>query len=292
MRLCRFKLPGAAGERLGLVEGDAVRDVTPALNVIPSVCYPYPPHDALIASLDAVRMAIIGLADDGARYSLDEIDLLSPLANPGKLVAAPVNYRAHLDEAIAEPATFSREHVRRIQETGLFLKATSALIGGGAAIELRHPDRRTDHEIELAVIIGKAGKGIPPACALDHVAGYAIGLDITIRGPEERSLRKSLDTYAVLGPWLVTADEIGDPAGLDLLLSVDGQERQRANTRDLILDVPMLIAFASDYYTLHPGDVLFTGTPEGVGPIRPGERIEASIAGIGTLRVDVVSAPA
>jgi 2-keto-4-pentenoate hydratase/2-oxohepta-3-ene-1,7-dioic acid hydratase in catechol pathway len=214
----------------------------------------------------------------------------SPVANPGKLIAAPVNYEAHLEEAIADEATFSRAHVRRIRETGLFLKATSSLIGSGRPIEIRHPDRRTDHEIELAVIIGKAGMGIPAREALRYVAGYPIGLDITIRGPEERSLRKSLDTYSVLGPHLVTADEIDDPVGLDLLLKVNGDTRQRANTRDLIMDVPALIEFASSYYTLHPGDILYTGTPEGVGPILPGDRIEASISRIGSFAIDVVAA--
>ena len=123
--------------------------------------------------------------------------------------------------------------------------------------------------------------------ALSYVAGYTIGLDITIRGPEERSLRKSLDSYSVLGPWLVTADEFGDPSDHEMTLHVDGELRQHANTRDLIMDVAELIAFASSYYTLMPGDVIFTGTPEGVGPIRPGNRIDAQIRGIGSLTMEV-----
>jgi 2-keto-4-pentenoate hydratase/2-oxohepta-3-ene-1,7-dioic acid hydratase in catechol pathway len=180
--------------------------------------------------------------------------------------------------------------VRRIEETGLFLKAPSSLIGPGAAIEIHHPHRRTDHEVELAVVIGRTCRDVAAADALAFVAGYAIGLDITIRGPEERSLRKSLDTYSVLGPWLVTADAFGDPGGREMMLSVDGEIRQRANTRSLIMDVPALIAFASSYYTLHPGDVLFTGTPDGVGPIRPGETIAARIDDIGDLTVKVTSA--
>ena len=97
---------------------------------------------------------------------------------------------------------------------------------------------------------------------------YCVGLDITIRGPEERSLRKSIDTYTVLGPWLVTTDELSDPSRLALELSVNCEPRQKANTRDLIIDVPGLIAFATSFYTLMPGDVLLTGTPEGVGPIK------------------------
>ena len=282
MRFCFF-----AGGRLGLVEGSTVRDVTPALDALPAALYPYPTHDVFVAGLPAIRDRVQALPDDGARLALDELALESPVQNPGKFVAAPVNYAAHLEEAIADEATFSRAHVRRIQETGLFLKATSSAIVVGSAIALRHPDRRTDHEIELAVVIGTAGRDIAAERALDHVAGYCVGLDITIRGPEERSLRKSLDTYSVLGPWLVTADEFGDPAGRELRLDVNGAPRQRANTRDLILDVPALIAFASRFYTLHPGDVIFTGTPEGVGPIVPGDVIEAAVEGIGTFSMPV-----
>ena len=111
-----------------------------------------------------------------------------------------------------------------------------------------------------------------------------------MRGPEERSLRKSIDGYTVLGPWFVTADEVSDPAGLDLELKVNGEARQRANTRDLIIPIPELIAFASSFYTLIPGDVLLTGTPEGVGPIAPGDVLDASISGIGTMRVRVRAA--
>ena len=282
MKFCRYD------DRLGLVEGDTVRDVTAALDALPGARYPLPRHDLMIQHMDTVAAAAKDAKGD--TRPLSEVQLLSPVANPGKLVAAPVNYKAHLEEAIADEATFSRAHVRQIQETGLFLKATSSLIGPGEPIIIAHPDRRTDHEIELAVVIGRTCRNATREDALCYVAGYTIGLDITIRGPEERSLRKSLDTYSVLGPWLVTADAFGDPAGRELLLTVDGDVRQRANTRDLIMDVPALIEFASSFYTLHPGDVLYTGTPEGVGPIKPGETIVASIDGIGEMTVKVVGA--
>lgn len=284
MKLCRFD-----DGRLGRVEGSSIVDVTAATDTLSAYRYPLPRHDVLVAALDDIVSIATGLSTGDPRPVADAC-LLSPVGNPGKLVAAPVNYQAHLDEAIADEATFSRAHVRKIQETGLFLKATSSLIGAGQPIVIAHPDRRTDHEIELAVVIGRECRNSSEADALSYVAGYTIGLDITIRGPEERSLRKSLDSYSVLGPWLVTADEFGDPSGHDLLLAVDGEVRQRANTRDLIMDVPALIAFASSFYTLHPGDVIYTGTPEGVGPINPGERITASIGGIGEMTVDVVAA--
>jgi 2-keto-4-pentenoate hydratase/2-oxohepta-3-ene-1,7-dioic acid hydratase in catechol pathway len=149
------------------------------------------------------------------------------------------------------------------------------------------PDRRTDHEVELALIIGKPASQISRDRALECVAGYCIGLDITIRGAEERSLRKSPDSYSVLGPWLVTADEIPDPGDLGLRLSVNGEVRQESSTADLILGVPELIEYASSFYTLVPGDVIFTGTPAGVSPIQPGDTITASIDKIGTMQVHV-----
>lgn len=282
MKLCRFN-----DGRLGLVDGEMVHDVTEALSVLPSQNYPLPTFDLMIASLDTVRSKIESL-NGCAMHRLDEIKLLSPVANPGKFVAAPVNYQAHLEEAIADEATFSRAHVRKIQETGLFLKATSSMIGVGDPIRIAHPDRRTDHEVELAVVIGKPCYQVSKTDALSYVAAYCIGLDITIRGPEERSLRKSLDSYSVLGPWIVTADEFGDPSGRAMTLDVDGEARQRANTRDLIMDVGDLIEFASSFYTLLPGDVIFTGTPEGVGPIAPGQSIKAAIEGIGDLDMQVL----
>jgi 2-keto-4-pentenoate hydratase/2-oxohepta-3-ene-1,7-dioic acid hydratase in catechol pathway len=119
------------------------------------------------------------------------------------------------------------------------------------------------------------------------VAAYSIGLDMTIRGPEERSFRKSGDSYTVLGPWLVTADEIPDIADLELQITVNGELRQKANTGQLIIDTPGLIEFASSFYTLYPGDILLTGTPEGVGPVRPGDAMCARIGGIGEMTVQV-----
>ena len=160
-------------------------------------------------------------------------------------------------------------------------------VGVGEGVNIVMPERRTDHEVELAVVIGREAKNVSAADALNYVAGYSIGLDITIRGPEERSLRKSPDTYSLLGPCLVTADEVPQPGELDLEMRVGDEVRQRSNTRELILGVAELIEFASRFYTLHPGDVIFTGTPEGVGPIRAGEEMCARVEGIGEVRVQV-----
>jgi 2-keto-4-pentenoate hydratase/2-oxohepta-3-ene-1,7-dioic acid hydratase in catechol pathway len=282
MRLCRF-----AADKLGLIEGDRVKDVSAALDALPAARYPLPRHDLLIAHLSELRAPIAAAAAGAKSMPLSACALLSPIANPGKIVAAPVNYKKHLEEARADPAIHHKNQVAEIQRVGLFLKATSAVVGPSEGIAIRHPDRRTDHEIELAAVIGRPADRVSRAQALDHVAGYCIGLDITVRGPEERSLRKSIDSYAVLGPALVTSDEIADPAALDLKLTVNGELRQQANTRDLIIDIADLIVFASSFYTLMPGDVLLTGTPEGVGPIKPGDLIEASIAEVGAMQAKV-----
>ena len=284
MRLCRF-----GNDRLGLVRQDHVIDVTPVLDWLPSYRYPLPRYDPLIASLEILREAIEHEANGKSGIPYTDVVLASPVANPGKIVAAPVNYKKHLDEARENPDIHHQNQIAEIQRVGLFLKAPSSLIGTSDPIVIRHPDRRTDHEIELAVVIGKKADRVPRQRALEFVAGYCIGLDVTVRGPEERSLRKSIDTYTVLGPWLVTADELIDPSQLALELSVNGDVRQKANTRDLIVSVPDLIAFATSFYTLMPGDVLLTGTPEGVGPIKPGDSIQSSISSIGTMTTRVES---
>ena len=110
---------------------------------------------------------------------------------------------------------------------------------------------------------------------------------MTLRGPEDRSFRKSIDSYTVIGPWLVTADEYGDPDEKDLSLLVHGEPRQQANTRDLVLSVRELIAYATSFYSLQPGDILLTGTPEGVGPVIPGNVMTATVEGVGTIEVTV-----
>jgi 2-keto-4-pentenoate hydratase/2-oxohepta-3-ene-1,7-dioic acid hydratase in catechol pathway len=268
-----------------------VRDVSAALDVLPAYRYPLPTHDVAIANLDALRARIRELPP-AAPVPLASVELLSPVANPGKIVCAPVNYQKHLAEVRdqAQLNQGNQAHMAPIHTAGLFLKATSSLVGPGQGIALRKIDRRNDHEVELAVVIGKTAVNVPRSEALGCVAGYGIGLDITIRGPEERSLRKSPDSYAVLGPWLVTADEIPNPGHLDLRIAVNGEERQNSNTKYLILGVAELIEYASSFYTLYPGDVIITGTPEGVSPIQPGDVISAYVEQIGTMDVKVRAA--
>jgi 2-keto-4-pentenoate hydratase/2-oxohepta-3-ene-1,7-dioic acid hydratase in catechol pathway len=285
MRLCRF-----GDGRVGVVDNAKVRDVTAALDALPSYRHPLPEHDVLIANLDNVMERIRAVQSAAPSVPLASVRLLSPVANPGKIVCAPVNYQKHLDEVRDDAELHHDNKIAPIRTAGLFLKATSSLVGPGEGIALRKLDRRNDHEVELAVVIGTKGNNIPRQDALNHVAGYAIGLDITIRGPEERSLRKSPDSYAVLGPWLVTHDEIPNPGELNLRITVNGEERQNSNTKYLILGVPELIEYASSFYTLNPGDIIITGTPEGVSPIQPGDVINASIEKVGSMEVHVRAA--
>ncbi|WP_353194805.1 fumarylacetoacetate hydrolase family protein [Pusillimonas noertemannii] len=282
MKICRYN-----DNRLGIIEGSDIVDVTPALELLPRHQYPLPVFDPLVADLGRVCRYIDEIKSRGARMPLEKAKLLSPVANPGKIIAAPVNYQKHLEEVLGDPNLHNDVRINHIQRAGLFLKAASSLVGAGEGVTLRMPERRNDHEVELAVVLGKTASRVHRSRALEYVAGYCVALDITIRGPEERSFRKSPDSYTVLGPWLTTADEVNDPDGLELQLYVNGQARQRANTRDLILDVPALIEFASSFYTLLPGDVIITGTPEGVGPIQAGDVLHASVQHLGAIEVKV-----
>ena len=263
MRLCRFE-----ENRLGLVDpsttlgasGEQIRDVTGALDELPSCRYPFPPGDILVANLEKVAARARALAASAPARPLDGVKLLSPIANPNKIIGAPMNYRTGQDEAAIASA----------MSIGLFLKANGSLGGQADGIRLRMMERQIDHEVELGVV--------------------AVALDITPHGKEERSLRKSCETYTVLGPWLVTADEIPDPMNLNLQLDLNGERKQQGNTRQMIRDVATMIEYASSFYTLYPGDIFLSGTPAGVGPIKPGDEIVASIEKIGTLRARVTAA--
>lgn len=282
MRFCRFD-----DDRLGVVRGSLVHDVTPVLDHLPPLRWPVPRGDHVFNHLDTLRPRMEALADTVPGVPVASVRLLSPVANPGKIVAAPVNYQLHLDESRADTQINFGTQVKTIADYGVFLKATSSMIGAGETVVADWPDRRIDHEIELALVIGRKGFRISEADALSHVAGYMIGLDMTIRGTEDRSFRKSLDTFTVFGPHVVTADEIGDPGHLDFEIKVNGESRQKSNTSLLIWNVQKLISYASKAYTLYPGDVIMTGTPEGVAPVVPGDTMHAWIDRIGEMSVAV-----
>jgi 2-keto-4-pentenoate hydratase/2-oxohepta-3-ene-1,7-dioic acid hydratase in catechol pathway len=282
MKLCRYD-----DDRLGVVRGDLVHDVTPAQTEIRAAA-PYAMQgDAVIAALPAWRSRLEQMAAKTPGRPVAGVKLLSPVARPSKLVAAPTNYKAHIEEMAARAATANIKPSPAIGSAGLFLKANSSLVGPSEGVAIRFPERRNEHEVELAIIFGKQGCDIARADALDYVAGYCIGLDMTARGPEDRSFRKSIDTYSVLGPWLVTADEIADPDDVPLEIAVIGEVKQSSNTSHLIYDCRKLIEWGSSFYTFHPGDVLFTGTPEGVSPVKPGDVMRAQIDPIGEMSVAV-----
>ncbi len=282
MKICRFD-----DDRIGLVQGDAVHDVSSVLGELGTFTYPLPRFDPFIANLGKLKGKIEAAAKSAKPVPLERVRLLSPVANPGKIIAAPVNYTKHLEEALADKGIHHGNLVNEIHKAGMFLKAASAVVGAGEGVKLVHTDRRNDHEVELAVVIGRAAKNVSAAQAPQYIAGYCIGLDMTIRGPEERSFRKSPDSYCVLGPWLATPEEVPDTGALQVSITVNGQLRQDANTRELIVGVAELVAWGSSFYTLHPGDVLLTGTPQGVGPVKPGDSLLAKIERIGAMRVEV-----
>ena len=282
MKLCRYD-----DDRLGVVRGNMVHDVTEAQTQIRAAA-PYAMRgDAVIAALPAWRTRLEEMAAKAPGKPVAQVKLLSPVARPSKLVAAPTNYKAHIEEMAARAATQNIMPSAAIGTAGLFLKANSSMVGPSEGVAIRFPDRRNEHEVELAIIFGKAGSDIPRDQALDYVAGYCIGLDMTARGKEDRSFRKSIDTYSVLGPWLVTADEIADPDNLPLSIAVNGEVKQNSNTRQLIYDCRKLIEWGSTFYTFHPGDVLYTGTPEGVSPVKPGDVMHAQIEPIGEMTIAV-----
>jgi 2-keto-4-pentenoate hydratase/2-oxohepta-3-ene-1,7-dioic acid hydratase in catechol pathway len=288
MRICRFD-----DDRLGIVRGDLVHDVSAAQDEIRAASRYDMKGDAFVAALPAWRERLEKMAASVAGKPLAQVKLLSPVARPSKVMAAPTNYRKHIEE-MSKVAEVHAGGVRRfsadIGEAGIFLKSNSSVVGPSEGIPIRFPEGRNDHEIELVLIIGREGSRIPRDKALDYVAGYCLGLDMTVRGPQDRSFRKSCDGYSVLGPWMVTADEIANPDNVPLSLTVNGETRQDTNTSYLIYDIGRLIEFASEYYTLYPGDIYYTGTPEGVGPVKPGDRLVGrSVAALGELQVAVRS---
>ncbi len=268
--------------RLGLLRDGAVTDVS---DLAGAGRPDWPPVFLLrlIATFDRLRPRLEEALRGRPGVPLADVRLAAPVVFPTKVIAAPVNYRLHIEEM--RPLVKGELHA--IERYGLFLKAPSSVVGPGATVELPFPDRRTDHEVELGVVIGRTARDVREAEALRYVFGYTGVMDITVRGEEDRSTRKSFDTFTPVGPALVTADEIPDPHALQLQLWVNGERRQDGNTRDMIWNVPRLIEYASHVMTLHPGDLLSTGTPDGVGPLKAGDEVVIDIERIGRLSVRV-----
>jgi 2,4-diketo-3-deoxy-L-fuconate hydrolase len=278
VRLVRY---GARGrERPGLLDSsDTVRDLS---GLLPDIA-----GEALsMASLE--RLARL---DPGELPAVTEPGRLGPpLAGIGKIIGVGLNYRDHAEECRLPLPT----------EPTLFLKPTSALSGPDDDVPMPLDGRDLDWEVELAVVIGRPGVYIGERDSLDHVAGYCVGIDFSEREFQFRRggqgfKGKSADGFGPLGPWLVPASAVSDPAALTLRLAVNGETRQDGRTADMLFSVPQLIAYVSRFMSLQAGDVILTGTPAGVGMgrtpptyLRVGDTVEATIEGLGTQRHVVV----
>jgi len=276
--------------RIGVIQDGAVIDVTDSLPAA-LAALPAQRMNWLIEHWDTHRPAIEAASGRGERRRLGEVTLLPPSPSPSHVFAAPANYARHIGELGNRAVTKAG---RTAREQGFFLKAPGSLVGAGGAIRLpRGSSRRFDHESELALVIGRHGRNIPRERAMDYVFGYSCLIDATMRieagaHEEERSMRKSFETFTPLGPYLVTADEVGDAGQLRNQLSVNGQTRQDANTRDLIVGLAELIELVSSVLPVRPGDVIATGTPEGVGPIAAGDTVTIAIERVGEMSLQVV----
>jgi 2-keto-4-pentenoate hydratase/2-oxohepta-3-ene-1,7-dioic acid hydratase in catechol pathway len=247
----------------------------------------------LLGEADGLERAAAALQRGMAQGAFAAGRLLAPIPDPGKVICIGLNYRDHAAESgasiPAEPVVFS--------------KFSSAVIGPEEPIRLPAVAKQVDYEAELVVIIGQRGRNIAERDALGHVAGYTCGHDVSARDWQigrpggQWLLGKTPDTFAPIGPYLVTADEIGDPHSLGIRLRLNGETMQNSNTREFIFRIERLIAHVSQLVTLEPGDLIFTGTPPGVGMARkppvflkPGDVVEVEIEGIGVLRNPVEAA--
>lgn len=298
MKLLTFTAADAGGDRIGLLEGEEIVDLTTSASKLDM---PFPASMlALIATGEGeakVAELIEAAAGSTDRLSLAEATLRPPIPRPGKIVGVGLNYVEHVDESSRTLDTDKDLPERPV----LFDKPATAVVATEG--EILHDGRLTaqlDWEVELAVVIGRAARRVAAADALGHVFGYSIVNDISARDQRRSGqwfFSKGQDTYAPFGPLIVTASEFGDPQDVGLRLRVNGETRQDSNTRHMLFKVGELIADISSGMTLEPGDVIATGSPAGVGAgmtpprfLQPGDTVEAEIDGIGVLRNLVVDA--
>jgi 2-keto-4-pentenoate hydratase/2-oxohepta-3-ene-1,7-dioic acid hydratase in catechol pathway len=280
MKLCRFTHAGKT--RIGKVEGDLVVDLSAVPGVGDSM-------RALIAALPQIGPALA--AAQGDKYPLSDVHLEAPIGDPQKYMAIGMNYKAHADEARAAGVPVPTSQL-------WFNKQVSCINGPYDPIELPKASDKLDYEAEMAVVIGKRCHDVSEADALSVVAGYMVSDDVSIRDWQMRSptftLGKSFDTHGPIGPWITTADEVADPHDLTMWLTVNGEERQRTNTGDMIYNIRQQIAYLSTVMTLEPGDILATGTPAGVGIatqnfLKDGDVVRVEIAGLGAIENTVAA---
>ncbi len=283
MRLVSFD-----GGRLGVMAEDGVVEITDLAGVAAGA---WPPVGMvrLIAEFDALRPQIAARIATAPRLDPAGLRLEAPVQWPNKVIAYPANYQAHIEEQITSKvgliSTFKADG------QGFFLKANSSISGPLDPIILPAIEGRDiHHECELALIIGKGGRDIPRERAMEHIFGYSCLLDMVVRGREERVMRKSYDSFCPLGPWITTADEVPDPHALGVRCLVNGETRQDSSTRHLVFDLWDQIEHLSQAMTLEPGDLIFTGTPGGVGAamkpmrfLKAGDVVRIEIGGLGAI---------
>lgn len=275
MKLCRYGTRGA--EKPGLIDADGrIRDLSGVIaDVTPAEVTP-----EALARLAALDPASLPLVEGSPRYGV-------PVAGIGKFIAIGLNYADHAKEAGLEPPP----------EPIFFTKAISCLTGPNDPVMIPKDSQKTDWEVELGIVIGKTCRYVEQADALDHVAGYVLANDVSERAFQKElgsqwDKGKGCDTFGPVGPWLVTADEVGDCQALDMFLDVNGKRMQTGNTATMIFPVAECIAYVSRFITLHPGDLLITGTPPGVGEgqkpdkifLKAGDTMHLGITGLGEQR--------
>ena len=269
MKLCTYQ--GAHGPRVGVVVEDRLVDAG----------FDGPMTD-LIAGWAGLRPRVEQALEVGDARPLSQVTLLAPVLRPGKIFAIGLNYADHIAESQAQ----TPEH------QVWFTKAVTAVNGPFAPVTIARTGRLVDYEVELVAVIGTGGRNIPEDRAAEHIFGYCVGNDVTERFWQHRtpqwSLGKSFDTHAPFGPWITTADAVADVHILDLSCTVNGEVRQSSNTRHLVFNVFQQIAHLSQAMTLEPGDLIFTGTPGGVGAamthrqfLKPGDVVRCEVEGLG-----------
>jgi 2-keto-4-pentenoate hydratase/2-oxohepta-3-ene-1,7-dioic acid hydratase in catechol pathway len=303
MKLVTYRASIEAAARLGVIDGDLVVDVSHFGAMMDEVL-----PDTMLGLIDSGPAGLTTLRDClaaaegdyaiGVATNLANVALLAPIPRPRKnIFGIGLNYVEH----VAESAKALDTAKDLPKQPVIFSKPPTAVIGPGMAIEHnRKMTQQLDWEVELAVIIGTTARRVTREAALKHVFGYSVMIDVSARDNRRAGqwiFSKGQDTYAPFGPCIVTADDIPDPQVLDLWLTVNGVEKQRSNTRHMLFKVDHLIADISSGITLEPGDIIATGTPEGVGAGRtpqeflwPGDVVVATVEGIGTLRHPIVDA--
>lgn len=302
MRLVTYRANVEAAARLGAVVDDMVVDVE-RIGAAAGVALPASMLDLIDLGPPATTALKKILSDKvsqwpvGAVLPLANVKLLAPIPRPRKnIFGIGLNYVEHVAESSRALDTAKELPMQPV----IFSKPPTSVIGPDDAIEHNKAiTQQLDWEVELAVVMGRTARRVSEAQALDFIFGYSVMIDVSARDNRRAGqwiYSKGQDTYAPFGPCIVTSDEIGDPHGLDLWLTVNGVEKQRSNTRHMLFKVPLLIADISAAITLEPGDIIATGTPDGVGAGRtpqewlwPGDVVEAEVAGIGRLRHPVVA---